>query len=188
MTHAIERYRWCIRIDTCYLNSTMWLLSLSYDSHHLLDSLWHAFDQWCILCMLSNYDDVVGGRSDRLSASLSESLQLVATWCKMATMIVMMMAMGVMLVMVAIMLAMLIVAPSFVDSFCHWLVHNCIVKHVHVLHAWYRHYCRVIAIAGLWHHWLRLAQDGSRRAWSQFMYISVKLTCTCLLLPSCLCN
>jgi hypothetical protein len=37
----------------------------------------------------------------------------------MATMIVMMMAMGVMLVMVAIMLAMLIVAPSFVDSFCH---------------------------------------------------------------------
>ena len=81
-----------------------------------------------------NYDDVVGGRSDRLSAALSESLQLVATLCKMTTMIVMMMTMDVimlamvaiMLVMVVIMLAMvvimlvvLIVAPSFVDSFCH---------------------------------------------------------------------
>ena len=68
----------------------------------------------------------------------------------MATIIVMMMAMGlIMLAMVAIMLAMvvimlsmvvimlvvLIVAPSFVDSFCHCLVHNCFVKHVHVLHA-----------------------------------------------------
>ena len=63
-------------------------------------------------------------------------------WCKMATMIVMKMAM------VVIMLVVLIVAPSFVDSFCHWLVHNCIVKHFHVLHAWYHHYCRVIAIAG----------------------------------------
>ena len=113
------------------------------------------------------------------------------SWCKMATMFVM--AMGViMLAMVVIMLAMVvmmvIVAPSFVDSFRHWLVHNCIVKHVHVLHAWYHHYCRVIAIAGLWHHWHRLAPGGSLFSWSQFMYISVKLTCTCLLLLSCLCN
>jgi len=29
--------------------------------------------------MLPNYDDVVGGRSDRWSAALSDSLQLVAT-------------------------------------------------------------------------------------------------------------
>ncbi len=114
MTHTIERYRWCSRIDACYLNSTMWLLSLSYDSHHLLDSLRHAFDQWCILCMLSNYDDVVGGRSDRLSASLSESLQLVATWCKMVTMIVMVMGV-IMLAMVAIMLVVL--TPFAIDLF-----------------------------------------------------------------------
>jgi hypothetical protein len=37
--------------------------------------------------MLSIYDDVVGGRSDRWSAALSESPALVATSCKMATMI-----------------------------------------------------------------------------------------------------
>jgi hypothetical protein len=43
----------------------------------------------------------------------------------MATMIVMMMAM------VVIMMAMVIVTLSFVESFCHWLVHSCIVKHVH---------------------------------------------------------
>ena len=97
-------------------------------------------------------------------------------WCKMATMIVVMMAMimimlaivVIMLTMVVIMLVVLIVAPSFVDSFCNWLVHNCIVKHVHVLHAWYHHYCRVIAIVGLWPHWHMLALGGSRCAWSHF--------------------
>ena len=50
----------------------------------------------------------------------SPSLQLVATLCKMVEMIGMMMAMVmIMLAMVAIMLVVLIVAPSFVDSFCH---------------------------------------------------------------------
>ena len=54
----------------------------------------------------------------------------------MVEMIGMMMAMVmIMLAMVAIMLVVLIVALSFVDSCCHGLVHCCIVKHVHVLHA-----------------------------------------------------
>ena len=159
------RYRWCSRIDTCCQNSTMWLLSLSCDSHHLL-----AFDQWCILCMLSNYYYVVGVRSDRWSAALSDSLQLVATWCKMATMIVIV----------------YIVTTLFVDSFCHWLVRNWIVKHVHLLHAWY-HYCRTITIAGVWYHWHRVGCTCTR--WIAIrpttvpcMYTSVKLTCTCVLL------
>ena len=139
-------------------------------------NLWHTIHHWC-------------NRGSMRTLECSHSLQLVATWCKMVEMSGMMMAMVmIMLAMVAIMLVVLIVAPSFVDSFCHWLVYNCIVKHVHVLHAWYHHYCRVIAIAGLWHHWHRLVQGGSLCAWSQFMYISVKLTCTCLLLLSCLCN
>ena len=156
------QYRWYSRIDTCYLNSTMWLLSLSCDSHHLLDSLRHAFDQWCILCMLSNYDDVVGEQSDRWSAALSESLQLVATWCKMATMIVM------------VVIMMVIVTPSFVDSFCHWLVHNWIVRHVHLLHAWY-HYCRVIAIAGVWYYWHRVGCTCTR-------WIAMRpITVTCMI-------
>ena len=70
-------------------------------------------------------------------------------WCKMATMIVMIMAMVViMLAMVVIMMVMVNVTPSFVDAFCIWLDHSCYVKHVHLLHVWFHHYCRVIAIAG----------------------------------------
>ena len=112
-------------------------------------------------------------------------------WCKIATMIVMMIAMvvimlamvvimpamvAIMLAMVVIMLAMVvimlamvvtmmvmaIVTPSFVDSFCHWLVHCSIVKHVHLLHVWYHHYCRVIAIAGVWYHWPQVDCTGTR--------------------------
>ena len=70
-------------------------------------------------------------------------------WCKMATMIVMIMAMVViMLAMVVIMMVMVNVTPSFVDAFCIWLDHSCYVKHVNLLHVWFHHYCRVIAIAG----------------------------------------
>jgi hypothetical protein len=110
----------------------------------------------------------------------------------MATMIVMMMAM-VMIMLANVVMVMVIVTPSSVDSCCHWLVHCCNVKHVHLLHVWYHHYCRANAIVGVWYHWHRVDRTGTRRiamrpVTVQCIYTSVKLTCTFLLLLVCRCN
>ena len=93
-------------------------------------------------------------------------------WCKMATMIVMMMAMVmIMLAIVVIVMVIFIVTPSSVDSCCHWLVHCCNVKHVHLLHVRYHHYCRSsrsqecgTTDTG----WIELAQGGLLCVRSQF--------------------
>ena len=137
-------------------------------------NLWHTIHHWC-------------NRGSIGTLECSHSLQLVATWCKMVEMIATMMAI------VVIVMVIVIVTPSSVDSCWHSIVHCCNANHVHLLHAWYHHYCRVIAIAGVWYHWHRVDRTGIRRiamcsVTVQYMYTSVKLTCTCLLLLVCRCN